>query len=719
MKQIKRNSGRLLAAGTAGTMLVSLLAPASALAAEENTPKEEVVYTTLNADGTVGETNVVNIFDLEKAGKITDYGNYQSMRNMTGTEEIQYSTDTVTIDAEEGKLYYEGKPESAELPWDISIHYYIDGKEYEGEELAGKSGALKMKIKIAENPSGDSSFYDGYALQLSVTLDTEKCKNIDAPDATLANVGSDKQLTYTILPGEGADLEITADVAEFAMEAPSINGIPLNLDIEVDEEALMDQITELLDAIEQLDDGAGALNDGVGELQDGAQTELQGGVDQLEDGAGQLYGGTSELRSGGVSLQSGAYGLQTGAESLDVGVRSLNSGIQQIQEALNTLNGQSAGLKGGSAKFKESLTNLQTELDKVAVTSEDLSALTTASSQIMTGINDLSSGASTLGQNVSVSAYKAVMAQNGLDVDSLSQNNTAAAGNINSLIASLQTEIANLQAQGADTATLESQVSQLSSIPALLMENNAGIAGTENYLSSVEGNISSLAEGAAGLQTNYAAFDASIANLANILGNLEPQMTALSDAVDALVSAYGELDGGIASYTDAVGAITEGYSEVSKGVAELAEGSGALAEGSQELYNGTASLLAGIVEIYQGAGTLYDGTGELDDGVASLLAGIAELRDGAGELKDGTSEFREQTDGMDSEIDEKIDELLESVTGGNQEIHSFVSDKNTEVESVQFVIQGEAIQEPEEEEPEEEEAEPMNAWQKLMNLFGL
>ena len=59
MKHIKRIIATLLAA----LLMVSIM-PLSAFAEEENTPKEEVVYINLNADGSVKEINVVNIFDL-------------------------------------------------------------------------------------------------------------------------------------------------------------------------------------------------------------------------------------------------------------------------------------------------------------------------------------------------------------------------------------------------------------------------------------------------------------------------------------------------------------------------------------------------------------------------------------------------------------------------------------------------------------------------------
>lgn len=42
---------------------------------------------------------------------------------------------------------------------------------------------------------------------------------IQADGATIANVGADKQISYTILPGKGLDAEITADVTDFEMEA--------------------------------------------------------------------------------------------------------------------------------------------------------------------------------------------------------------------------------------------------------------------------------------------------------------------------------------------------------------------------------------------------------------------------------------------------------------------------------------------------------------------
>lgn len=38
-------------------------------------------------------------------------------------------------------------------------------------------------------------------LQISVTLDAELCEDITSRNGTVANAGSDKQITFVVLPG--------------------------------------------------------------------------------------------------------------------------------------------------------------------------------------------------------------------------------------------------------------------------------------------------------------------------------------------------------------------------------------------------------------------------------------------------------------------------------------------------------------------------------------
>lgn len=289
--------------------------PISAFAAtkEENTPKEEVVYVSLASDGSVKSIYVVNIFDLDKDGKIIDYGRYESVRNMTTTDGISYSSEKVTIDTKAGKLYYEGKLEGNVMPWNIEIKYYLNGTQLTGEQIAGKSGDLKIKLKITENTSYEGDFFKGYALQTSLSLNTKNCTNITATGATLANVGINKQITYTILPGKGIDTEICAKVTDFAFDGISINGIKLNLNIEIDDSKISDMIDLLTSSIKELDDGAGALKEGAMVLHNGTYMLNSGwgavstGMITLKDGSTQLLDGLNQIDANSDMLTEGAY----------------------------------------------------------------------------------------------------------------------------------------------------------------------------------------------------------------------------------------------------------------------------------------------------------------------------------------------------------------------------------------------------------------------------
>ncbi len=631
MRRIKRALAALAA-------VVLALGQASALAAED-TVKEEVVYVRLEADGRVEAIDVVNIFDLAQAGQIVDHGAYESVRNMTGTEPISYDGETAVIEAGAGRLYYEGRLKDTTIPWDISLGYYLDGQERTAEELAGMSGELEIRLHIGENAQCSGTFFEDYALQATVTLDTSVCQGIEAPGATEANVGGDKQLTYTILPGAGADITITAQVSDFEMDGIAINGVPLSLDIEVDDDELMDRITELTDAIAELDDGAGELSGGVAELQSGAQALADGG---------------SELRSGAASLQSGAAELQSGAQDLQSGIDALGAGLAE-------LNSQSSQLVEASGQIMAVLRQFQAAIDGVDLTEEDLAVLAARLADAQTAVDGLIAGLESLSDTVNALTY--VRAVYG-EVD-----------------AELTAAIIALEDETDTTALLAAQ--------AKLQANNA------NFDAALAG-MESLSGTAEGLETGLAAVSEALAALSGDVGGLPTLVGEIQTGVDGLVESYGTLDSGIQAYAD--------------GVAQLYSGYGVLSDGASQLVGGTSALRSG-------ASALTGGADEMDSGAAALAEGIAQLGDGAGQMQDGTAAMRDETAGMDEQIQQRIDDMLQSVTGGEGEIVSFVSAENTDVRAVQFVITAPAIekQTPMEQEPE---AEPETTfWQKLIALF--
>ncbi len=663
------NKNRKIAGVLAVTMVIgSVGMTGSSVYAAGNTEsaKEEVIYIMTDAEGNVENINAVNIFG---SGSVTDYGQYSSVKMLNTTDPIEQDGDKITFTSEKEKVYYQGTMENTEIPWNISFTYTLDGKEISPEDLAGKSGALEIHVKIDRNKKCTSDFYDNTALQINLTLDGETCENIQADSATLANVGSDKQISYTVLPGKGLDATVSADVTDFTMDAAAINGVRMNLDVDLDDDELMDKVTEIMDAAEELNDGAGKLVDG-----------------------------TDTLSDGGKTLSDGADSMNQGITSLDEGITSLNTGVTKMQTALNTLNSQSANLTSGSAQVLSALQTIQSELSKVAVNTDQLKQLTDSSAAIKQGITDAYNGVVALQANLSYEQYKAAMAANGLNLDQLQAGNTEAIQNLSAQISNLSTSIAQLQSMPdyatnetyqAQVAQMQSQIASLQNVVTLLGGNNAAISGTAQYFKSVSGGAAQLVAGLESLKTNYETFDGAINTMVTTLKDLTTNVTTLKTAINQLTENYTTLNTGIKNYTDGVASITSAYTQIT-------DGTGTLLKGSKTLVTGSNTLKQGTSDLYEGIQTLSDGTAT---------------------LKDGTQEFYEKTDGMDTKIEDTIDDMINDLTGADTETTSFVSDKNGTIDSVQFVIKTAAIEKPEEEQPVETTTTETSLLDKFLNLF--
>jgi len=463
-------------------LLASVLAvfPSLSLAetAEPGTvPKEENIYASLGSDGSFKNAYVVNSFTLERAGLIEDYGEYDSVRNLSTTDMLNFSVDRISVNAPAGQFYYQGNIKRLELPWQFTVSYFLDGKKVNAEELSGADGKLQIRIRINKNPAAAGNFYEHYVVQTSVTLDTELSSGILAEGASIANSGKNKVITWTMLPGNEADYTISADVTDFHMDGIQFSAVLFSMDfVTPDTEVFTEKLSQLAEGIKELDDGASGL---------------KAGAEELKKGAGELKNG----------------------------MQALQPGITGISEGLNMLDKQGASLAGGSQEF--------------------------------------------------------------------------------------------------------------------------------------------------------------LMGLIAIRDSLPDEMAQIKGALAELTTSYEVLNSGLKAYT-------EGISELSRNSSEVTEGYKALVSGAQFLYNG-----------------------------------ISELSSGAGQLSGGTKLLRDGTSSMDSEIEKAVADLMDSFTGGDFEPASFISPKNKEVRSVQFIMMTEGIDEPEPAPEVKEEAKKLTFWERLLALFGL
>jgi putative membrane protein len=631
-----------------GLICTFLLFGGIASAAEQaNTPKEEIVYANLDASGAVDNVYVINRFLLDQAGTIVDYGTYKAVTNLTDLADIHQTGDTITVDAQTGNFYYQGELGSISLPWDISIAYTLDGEPLDATELAGKSGLLELSLDIRQNAAVDPVFFENYALEVAINLDSEKCRGIEAPDATISNAGETKTLSYIIFSNRESHLGFSAEVSDFTMEGIQLAGISLALSLDdFDKKDILADIDQLQKGIIELDDGVIDLKEGVIELQDGV-VQFGNGVGEIADGANELYDKSLDLYDGSQDLADGADELADGIGDLNSGVKTLYQGLPDLSDAADQLADGASLAVDGMSQFNYLFNQSLAEYDQyfVAVDSfYDNLQLFEAGLDTPDGDGSLSAGAA-----IAAAQVVAGLNQAGYTLDQTAENIIAA----------------------------------------------AILQYTEAVLAGYSGSFSQIMDGYAALDGNGAALSNGLHQYYASLDELGQNLITLSDGIDQLA---------------------DGIHEVEDGIGNIYAGTAKLKDGARELAEGNNEYSDGVEKFSDGVGDLAEGTDELKENSGELIDGVGELEDGTAELKDGTSDLRSETGDMDAQMEEKIEDLLAQYGGRDFELVSFVSEKNTQINAVQFVMQTAAVALPEEEAALPEETLDETFWDRLKSL---
>ena len=681
---------------------ILIASTASTAFAQDPVEKDEVVYINLSHDGSVESIYVVNAYDLTEEQPVTDFGNYREVKNLTTTEELSVQDGAISFTAPKGKFYYQGELDSAQIPWLVSVTYQLDGQPISGGELAGKEGHLEMTLSLRQNPDANPVYFDNFAIQATVLLDSERCKNITAPNATLANMGGDKQMSYIVLPGKEKDFTISADVTDFEMDAIQINGIPLTLDIDdPDTTEIKDKIYELKDGAKELDDGAFQLDDGATQLQDGA-LELKDGAADLYDGTDDLYDGVKDLDEGADKLRSGAGDLKEGADQLKAGFDQLNQSSRELKAGIAATQQQMISALEGSGVPIQLPPTPSDPLDTTYLLQVGMAldkGFDLAIGQIEAAIKQLESGGSSielaaLAPEMTVRVLSAAVS---VDEDgSISEEGSE------------DTSSEGSEGNSGDSSTGEgSEGNSGDSSTGEGSEGNSGGNSTGEGSSSGEGQLLPPADEGGNANRPSAP--------ANPSPSFPQHQNELADPGDQLAILQTQL-ASLKQFKQ-VNTLCMGTLQYMAGTEQLSTGYTSLYDGILELRSGISELVGGVQELLDGSKELFDGASDLRDGVDELFDGTTELKDGTIELTDGTTELRDQSDEMDSKVDEEIDKMLDEYRGGDFDMVSFVSDKNTQVDSVQFVMKVAEIQIEEEEAPVIQEEVKPSFWQKLVNLF--
>ncbi|UGB28898.1 YhgE/Pip domain-containing protein [Metabacillus sp. B2-18] len=502
--------------------------PATAQESGEISSKDEVVYAKLSAIGEEQELYVVNILEVEKAGKIVDYGSYSSLKNLTNLDEMNQVDNAVELSASEGKFYYQGNMNEEPLPWNISISYLLDGKEISPEQLAGKDGRVQVKIATSYNDQVDSVFYNNYLLQVSLALNTDLFSNIEAPDGMLANAGKNKQVTFTVMPEKEEELVVEADVVDFELEGIDITGIPSSMPIDAPD------IDDMTGDLSQLTKAINKINNGVG--------DLQNGLAQINDGAKKLGEGSLKYKDGMTSISSSSPEIVSASISISQALQTLNASIANGSDDMNL---------------------------------DDFEQLTAGLSEIAKGLRDTSDGLNTLKENYATAYSTLNKAMEAIPEYEITKEQTTQLYNSGGDQAVLNQLLETYSAARSAKGTYEAVKQAFDAVNGTLDEVSGSLTLMADNLDKMSGGLSTSLEDMD--------FAESFAQLQNGISQLSTNYQAFHSGLVTYTGGVNELSH---SYTQ----IHNGIVGVSQGTNEIENGLSRLHDGTNELYESTADL---------------------------------------------------------------------------------------------------------------------------------
>lgn len=191
--------------------------------------KDEVVFARLSQTGETGTVYIVNSFEAQDREEVVDLGDYSEALPLDDIEEFLYADGQAWFVMQAGRFHYQGTMKTNQLPWEIRLEYFLNGQPVLPDALSGAQGRLEIGLDV--QPVEEMRVYaDSLTLQITLTLSGDKCLNIQAERGTQAISGGDRAISFVILPGQGAEYLITADVRDFSMPGIQAAGIRMTMD---------------------------------------------------------------------------------------------------------------------------------------------------------------------------------------------------------------------------------------------------------------------------------------------------------------------------------------------------------------------------------------------------------------------------------------------------------------------------------------------------------
>lgn len=679
---------------------------------DNDADKDESVYLISDANGNVNKTIVVDhLKNKDKKDTLEDASNLSDIENVKGKEKFTQSGDKLTWQAGGKDIYYQGTA-TEEPPVTQKVTYYLDGKEISPEDLAGKSGKVKIRFDYT-NTTSYTETVNGEKQTVSVPFAAvtglvlgDGFENIEVTNGKAEVSDSSSVVLGYALPGlkdslgiKDGDLdgdvnipeymEMTADVKNFSMPAAMtfvVNASDYVSTDGIDTSDLDDMINDLKDASTKLQDGSKTLAEGTDTLSDGLST-LQSKLGTFASGVGTLQSGLKAYTDGVSTLSGGLNTLGNSTGALVSGADKLNSGAGQLASGSATLKDGLKSYTDGASTLAAGVGNLDAGMDTLKSGTDTLSQ---SAPSLVSGVNSLSDGINTLNKALKtpmsdeeVAKYKkaakaGVDAKLADDTNATSYNNTkkyAAEKYYNEMTSdsSVEKTVENLKANktlyNMIYSTVEAQVKQQIEATVVQQAGEALVKKYEDQLGSRESAIKAIYKASGKDYDN----DVKALSASNTDSQLKTMATQVLDGVassskDAVGTSVADA-AKTGAETGAQEAVITGIDSTKKNISDQInakqESGESLVSGATKLNLGAKVLAEKLPELTKGVADLKDGSSQLNAGAAKLTSNNDTLNAGATALNAGASQLSAGTQSLMNSVPTLTSGIKQLVDGSN------------------------------------------------------
>lgn len=388
---------RITALAAAAALLFTAVPPAVAAENRDGvTPAcDEAYYATTDYYGNLSNGSVVKSYAMNGKSRITDYGTYKKVTNLTDDTKAERSGDKTTFNFGSNApkhFYFEGETSRPfdNLPWKLSVTYKLNGVPVKAGTLAGRSGMVEIDLNMVPNKSASEYARNNYTLETMTAFNQNDILSLKADGAQVQLVGNLRVVLFVALPGEEQHVSIQVGTDDFQFDGMTYLMVPATLSqlkqiselkekksqMETDYQKLNSSFDTLLSSVNNMSsslnsaaDGMDAMSSAVGSTSAGTdalytQTDLLKAdlgkiADALEPVAGQMEENAKAL----AETQKSAQKLADAAVSLKSELKDIRTDLTKLQndgKGLKALVTDTAALKSNLTTLRAALANIQT-----------------------------------------------------------------------------------------------------------------------------------------------------------------------------------------------------------------------------------------------------------------------------------------------------------------------------------------------------------------------